>query len=182
MTELSLHILDIIQNSIGAGATMIHLTVIEDITNNFLSIEIVDDGKGMDPKEIKQAEDPFYTSRTTRKVGLGIPLFKQAAVQCNGRFSIQSEIGLGTRISAIFTHAHVDRQPLGDITGVICILTNANPDLDIKYEHITNTGKYVFDTREVKQILEGMPLNDPNVTKFLKDMIFENLKKINISS
>ena len=181
MTELSLHILDLIQNSIAAGAGMIHLTIIEDVSNDFLSIEIVDDGKGMDPKELKKSEDPFYTSRNTRKVGLGIPLFKQAAELCNGSFSIQSEIGIGTRVSASFSYSHVDRQPMGDITGVIGLLTNANPGLNIKYEHITNAGKYVFDTREVKEILEGMPLNDPNVTKFLKEMIFENLKKINVS-
>lgn len=181
MTELSLHILDIIQNSIVAGARIVHLTIIEDLGNNFLSIEILDDGKGMDNDELEKADDPYFTSRTTRKVGLGVSLFKHAAHQCNGTFSLQSEVGIGTRVSATFSYNHLDRQPLGDIAGVICLMTNANPGIDFIYEHLTNNGKYIFDTREVKEIMEGIPLNDPKVTKFIKEMIYDNLKKINIA-
>lgn len=182
MTELSLHILDIIQNSLVAGARMIHLTIIEDLTNDFYSIEIADNGKGMDQNEVKQSEDPYYTSRTTRNVGLGLPLFKQAAQQCNGSFSIQSELGSGSRVMAIFSHQHIDRQPLGDIAGVICLLISSNPNVEFIYEHLTNFGKYTFDTREVREILEKIPFNDPKINKFLKSMILENLKEIKISA
>jgi len=180
MIELSLHILDIIQNSIVAGAKNIHLSIIEDLTDDLLLIEIKDDGTGMDNNEIQKALDPYFTSRTTRKVGLGLPLFKMAAEQCKGSLSIKSGIGKGTTVTASFSHSNIDRQPMGDISGVLCILIGSNPETDFTYEHKTNIGKYKFETGEIRKVLEGMPLNDPKVIKFLKEMIFENIKEIKI--
>ncbi len=182
MTELSLHILDIIENSVAAGAKKISLCITEDITKDLYSIEITDNGKGMSKEEMEKSTDPFFTSRTTRKVGLGLPLFKQAAEQCNGTFDIQSEPGEGTRVEATFSYNHIDRQPLGDIAGVICILIRSNPEINFIYEHKTNSGTYKIDTVELRNILENVPLTDIKITRFIREMIVENLSDIKISA
>ena len=115
MRELSLHILDIAQNSIKAEAECLRIAVIEDLINDKLTIKIKDDGTGMDADTVKKVVDPFYTTRTTRKVGLGIPLFKLSAEQCGGYFEIKSQLGIGTEITAVFKHSHIDRVPLGNM-------------------------------------------------------------------
>jgi anti-sigma regulatory factor (Ser/Thr protein kinase) len=182
MTELSLHILDIVQNSIVAGATLIEIKITEDLRTDKLIIEISDNGKGMDENATKRAVDPYATSRTTRKVGLGLPLFKLAAEQCNGMLQIESKPGVGTKVTTTMQLNHIDRQPMGDISGVITLLVSANPAIDFVYEHITNKGEYVFETKAIKKELDDVPITNREVIKFICEMIQENLKEINILS
>jgi anti-sigma regulatory factor (Ser/Thr protein kinase) len=178
MKELSLHILDIAQNSISAGAKNIVVEVDENTVSNTFSIMIKDDGKGMTEDILHKVTDPYFTSRTTRKVGLGLPLFRQHAEMAGGNFSIESQPGQGTTVKAVFQHDHLDRAPLGDIAGVMVILVSSNPEIEWTYRHVINGNKYVFDTREVKEVLEDMPITEPSVGRYLKDMIRENLEEL----
>lgn len=181
MKDLSLHILDIVQNSIRAQAKLVEIDITEQPGQNKLIIRITDDGSGMSPEEMKKAIDPFYTSRTTRKVGLGLSLFKQNAEQTEGSFSIESELGKGTRVTATFGLNHLDRPVMGDLTGVLLLLICAPDAVDYVFKHQTPAGEFVLDTREVRQMLENVPINHPDVREFLKEMIAGNLEQIQIS-
>ena len=178
MKELSLHILDIAQNSIRAKASQINIYIIESIKNDIFKIIIEDDGEGMSKETISKVTDPFFTSRTTRKVGLGLSLLKQNAEKCEGNFNFFSEVGLGTKLIASFKYSHWDRPELGDISGVIVILATSNPNINFVYQHITDKGTYIFDTNKIKQTLGEIPINDIHLHYYLKEMIFENLSEI----
>jgi len=180
MKDLSLHILDIAQNSISAKATFIEIILVEDIPSDLFSITIRDNGCGMSQETVEKVVDPYFTSRTTRKVGLGIPLLKQNAERSEGSFVIKSQENVGTEVVATFRHGNIDRPALGDIAGVVVILASSNPKIDFVYHHRYNSKEYCFDTREVTQALEGTPINDLKVTRFLKEMIKENLDEIQI--
>ncbi len=180
MKDLSLHILDIVQNSIRAKATLVEITIVEDLSLDIFSITIRDNGSGMSSEVLKHVTDPFYTSRTTRKVGLGLSLLKQNAERCNGSFSIDSELRVGTVVAATFQHGHIDRPEIGDIAGVVVILVTSNPEMDFIYCHKYNQSTYTFNTHEVKEALNGVPINDLSVSRFLKEMIQENLEAIKI--
>lgn len=180
MKDLSLHILDIAQNSIRANATLVEIVLVEDIPSDLFSITIRDNGCGMSPETVEKVVDPFYTSRTTRKVGLGLPLLKQNAERCGGKFTITSKENEGTEVLATFSHSNIDRPVLGDIAGVVIILVTSNPEMNFIYSHSYNGKTYCFDTREVKEALDGTPINDLKVSRFLKDMIKENLEEIQI--
>ncbi len=182
MKDLSLHILDIAQNSVSAQAKNMIIEIKEDTQLNTYSIHIQDDGKGIPADILERVTDPYYTSRTTRKVGLGLPLFKQNAEMAGGQFTIQSLPGRGTRVMATFLHDHFDRPPLGDIAGVLIILISSNPEIEWYYKHVLNEKEYIFDTREVKEVLEDMPLNEPSVGRYLKEMIRENLKELGVGN
>ncbi|MGQ8338696.1 ATP-binding protein [Sunxiuqinia sp. A32] len=181
MNELALHILDIAQNSTRAKAKLIQITIIENTMKNEYSIIIEDDGAGMSQEEVVKVVDPFYTSRTTRKVGLGIPLLKHTAEQTEGTFNIKSEKGKGTKLEAHLKKKHIDRPILGDIAGTLMILVSNESDADIVYQHQTDKGEYEFDTREVKNSLDGMPITTPEIRQFIKEMIVQNLEQIQIS-
>lgn len=178
MKDLSLHILDIVQNSTRANATLVEIIIEEDAQTNLMSITIKDNGKGMSPEMVKQVEDPFVTSRTTRKVGLGIPLFKQSAAQSGGELHISSEVGIGTTVVATFQMDNIDTPPWGDLPGVVAMLSSGNPEVDFVYDHSYNGNHYTFDTREVKEVLDGIPISEPQIANFLKEMIAENLDEI----
>jgi hypothetical protein len=178
MKDLSLHILDIVQNSISAEASHIRILLKENTAEDTFTIEIEDDGKGIAPEDLEKVVDPYFTSRQTRKVGLGIPLFKQNAEASGGSLTIISEPGKGTTVTAVFGHSHFDRPPLGDIAGVVMILTGANPQLDFIYHHMIDGNEYIFNTLEIKEILEDLPISDPAVIRQLKEMINENLKEL----
>lgn len=178
MKELSLHILDLVQNSIRAKATNIEITVEESVKRNNLLIGIKDNGCGMTEETLQKVSDPFFTSRTTRKVGLGISLFKQHVEQCNGVFRITSSLGNGTYVEGEMQLAHWDRQPMGDIAGTLVLLFTANPSVRYVYKHSTDAGKYVVDTNEIKNVLGTSNVNDPGILKFIKEMINENLREI----
>lgn len=176
MNDLSLHIIDIIQNSISARATRIVLTVNEDVAGNKLTIAIEDNGRGMTPEQVARVSDQFYTTRTTRRVGMGIPLFRQSAEQAGGTLSVQSEPGKGTTVTAGFRYDHLDRPPLGDLAGSFILMVAANPDTHFILNYSHNDHVYRFDTGEVKDALDGIPLNEPAVVRMLTGMVEENIK------
>lgn len=178
MKDLSLHILDIVQNSITAGATDIRITIEEDTKVNTYLIRVEDDGCGMSEEMQEKVLDPYFTSRTTRKVGLGIPLFKQNAERTGGHLSLWSTPGKGTTIEAVFVHDNIDRPVLGDIAGVMGLLIGGNPEIRFRYAHHKDGKSYVADTREITEALDGMPVNDPEILRFIKEMIRENLAEL----
>ncbi|WP_065219839.1 MULTISPECIES: ATP-binding protein [Butyricimonas] len=178
MQTLSDHILDIAQNSIRAKASRVEIDLQEDPSTDSLTFTIRDNGCGMDEATLAKVTDPFFTSRTVRKVGLGIPLLKQNAEATGGTLQIESKQGVGTTLEAKFSLTHWDRPPLGDVAGSIVILVSANPDIEFIYRHITEKGCYTFDTEEVKEIMEGVPVNDPEIVMALRQMIRENIKEI----
>lgn len=177
MKELSLHILDIAENSVSAGATTIEITVTEDLKNDILEISVSDNGKGMDEETLERITDPFVTSRTTRKVGLGIPFLKAAAEACAGKFSIESKLGKGTTIRARFQSSHLDRMPLGDLKGTFLNLIVGFPDVQWIFRYEKNEKAYQLDTKPVKEILGDVPFSDPAVIRYLKEDLDNGLKK-----
>ena len=150
MEDLSLHILDVVENSISAKASRIEIKVVEDTGKNLLTIEIKDNGLGMDEATVKKVLDPFFTTRTTRKVGLGLPLLSQAARESGGDMEIESKVGRGTRVKATFGYSHIDRKPLGDMEMTLSTLIAGNPAVDFIYEHKKDESEYRFDTREIR--------------------------------
>lgn len=179
MTEISLNILDIAQNSVNAHATLIEVYVEINQNTDFLTVKINDNGCGMTEEQVIKAQDPFYTTRTTRKVGLGIPFFKQAALSCGGDFHLDSAPGIGTKIEAAFRLTHIDRMPLGDMTSTMYSLITFYPDIDFLYTYKVNKNFFVLDTKELRSILHDVPLNDPEVSTFVKDFLKENHAELN---
>ncbi|HBH62389.1 MAG TPA: ATP-binding protein [Nitrospiraceae bacterium] len=179
MEDLSLHILDIAENAITAGATRITIRIVEDLDANLFLMEISDNGRGMDKEMYEHACDPFYTTRTTRKVGLGIPLLAQAARDCRGDIKIKTEKGKGSAITATFQYNHIDRKPLGDIEKTMIVLIASNPDIDFVLEHKKNSEWYVLDTSEIKKELGDVPINNMEVIKIIKDDIRAWLNQVN---
>ncbi|MDP4289824.1 MAG: ATP-binding protein [Bacteroidota bacterium] len=178
MKDLSLHILDIVQNSITANASFIEISIEESHKANKYILKIKDNGKGMSPEMAEKVTDPYVTSRTTRKVGLGLPLLKMNAERTGGQLEIISEEGKGTEVVAVFILNNIDRLPLGDIAGTIVLLASANPTIEFVYSHIVDGERYIFDTREVKEALNEVSINDIHIFKYLKEMINENLDEI----
>lgn len=181
MKELSLHILDIAKNSVKAKASLIEIIVTEDEEKNFLSIGINDNGSGMTEEFLQRVRDPFSTTRTTRKVGMGIPLFEAASVQCGGKLDITSEVGVGTKVLATFQYDHIDRAPLGDMTGTMKTLIWGSPEIDFLYRHEKNGQEFILDTRELKNVLGGVPLDTPDVLEWIEGYIKEGLDGISVS-
>lgn len=178
MKELSLHILDIARNSIVANAENIRIVIIEDLEKDILVIKIKDDGKGMDNETVRDVVDPFYTTRTTRKVGLGVPMFKANAESCDGEFHINSELGFGTEIIAKFRHSHIDRVPLGDMAETIVTIVNANANIDLLYTHEINNRKFTLNTKEIRKRLGEVEINNLDVLIWLKSYIKEGLEEL----
>lgn len=178
MKELSLNILDITYNSIKAGAKKIEIDVSERISANLVEIEIKDNGCGMDEEFLRRVTDPFVTTRTTRKVGLGIPLFKQSAEDTDGTFAIHSKVGEGTSVYASFRYDHLDRAPIGDMAGTMVSLIQANDAIRFIYRHNTDQGSFTFDTDELHEQLGDIPLSEPAVLSWIEEYINENLQNI----
>ncbi|MFP4470420.1 MAG: ATP-binding protein [Bacteroidales bacterium] len=181
MKELSLHILDIAQNSIRADASHIRISIRENSETNQMEIEIHDNGRGIAEDILPQVTDPYHTSRKTRKVGMGLPLLKHSAEQAGGILSIRSERGKGTTVQCNFVLDHIDRPPLGDIAGVITQLMTSFPDHVFIYEHNTDAGSFELDSREVKEMIGDLSQAGTELRKYLREMINENLTEIVIS-
>lgn len=183
MKDLSLHILDLSQNSISAGARVVQITVDEDAEADRLTICIEDNGKGMDKDFLERVKDPFVTTRTSRKVGLGIPLMLAACKRCEGDLIIESEINIGTKLTATFKHSHIDRAPIGDMAETMLSLilagSTGRENVDFVYKHVINQRDFCFDTREIKDVLgTEISLSEPDVLMWIKDYINEGLENL----
>lgn len=174
MTEISLNVLDVAENSTRAGAGLVTITVEADFTLDTLSIIIQDDGCGMTPEQVARVTDPFFTSRTTRKVGLGIPFFKYAAESTGGSFTIQSQVGEGTVVTAVFVLSHIDRMPLGDINSTIHTLIVYHPETEFVYHYRYNEKSFTLDTREFRQIVGDIPFSTPEISSYILEYLQEN--------
>lgn len=170
MNELSLYILDIAQNSIAARAQNIEISINENRCNNFLIIEISDDGKGINKELLLNVTNPFYTTRTSRKVGLGLPLLREICELSNGSLEIQSIENVGTKIKAVMEYDHLDRLPIGNIVETIYALI-LNNQIDLVYQHIINNKIFIFKSKEIKDILDGVSITDYEVMKWIKEYI-----------
>ncbi len=183
--DLCQHILDIYENSAKAGADLVKVEITEDFEEDRLSITIEDNGHGMDAEMVQRISDPWVTTRTTRKVGLGIPFLRQTAEMCGGHFALQSTQGEGTRTHATFQHSHIDRPPLGDIVATLTCMIVGYPQVDLLYHHKiitdeTNSERtYTWDTREIRKVLgDDVPLSDPAVLRFLRTQLEEGLRSL----
>lgn len=177
MREISLNIQDIVHNSITAKATLIKISLV--FKGEWLTVKIVDDGCGMDKQFLAKVTDPFTTKRTTRKVGLGLPLFKMAAESSGGTLCIDSEVGVGTTVMATFDMTHIDCMPLGNIKDTIIQLILANELIDYVFEYTANGESYIFDTREIKAILDGVPISNVQILEYIDTLLQENISNIN---
>ena len=174
MTEISLNILDVAENSTKAGATLVTITVEADFGADQLTVTIEDNGCGMTPEQVERVTDPFFTSRTTRKVGLGVPFFKYAAESTGGSFRIDSTVGVGTTVTATFTLSHIDRMPLGDISTTIHTLVVYHPETDFVYSYRYNDKSFTMDTREFKEILGDISFDTPEISAYILEFLNEN--------
>lgn len=171
MRELSLHIIDIVENSLAAGASFIMITVTEDLKGNILTITINDNGRGITPEKMKKVLDPFFTTRTTRRVGLGLSLFRETSRRCEGEFTIASKESQGTEVSATFRLDHIDVPPMGNLGAGLIGLIMGYPDVDFYFKHTVDGNHFELDTRIIRKELEEVPLNNPEVYKYLKSII-----------
>jgi hypothetical protein len=184
MREITLHLLDIVENSIAAQATSIQVFVLEDLAADQLIARVEDNGKGMTPEMVESVIDPFVTSRTTRKVGLGIPLFKAAAEASNGTLWIESDLGQGTSLTAAFQRSHIDRMPLGDLPGTLLAMLVAHPEVHWKFTYQARYSaeeepeSFDFDDLSIKEILGDISLTEPEVLTFLRGELEEGIFRI----
>lgn len=180
MTELALHILDVANNSTRANAQNVAVTVAIDTANDELAITVADDGNGMSKELLAEVTDPFVTTRKTRRVGLGIPLFKQAAEQSGGSFSIESELGKGTTTKATFKLSSVDRVPMGDLASTLVALISGSPNVDFTLVYSVDGRGYAFSTVDARKVLDcGIPLSAHRVNSYIREMLAENIENIN---
>ncbi len=178
MKEISMHILDIVMNSIKAKAKLVELYIDDSIKRNLLKIVIKDDGTGMAEDMSRQVTDPFYTTRTTRKVGLGLPMLKESCERCNGFLKIESELGKGTIVSCCFERNNIDRMPLGNMGDTIMTIINSLENCEFLYNHITDAGNFEISTSYMKEMLETEDIRDSETLLWVRDYVNENLKSI----
>ncbi len=178
MQELSLNVLDIAQNSVKAGSTEIRISLEQQGAS--LTITVKDNGCGMSDEQLERVCDPFFTSRTTRAVGLGIPFFKMAAEQTGGSFSITSKVSIGTTVTAVFQTDHIDCMPIGNMADTVFALISCNEHIDFFYRHTTDKGCFEADTLQLREILEGVSFSEPSVATFLRAYFKENIEEISL--
>lgn len=178
MKNLADHILDIIQNSLRADANLIEIIVEENITDDFCKIQITDNGCGMSEETVKQAANPFFTSRKTRKVGLGLALLKQNAEMANGSFSLKSEPGVGTIVEAQFQLSNVDKPPLGEIWDVLYLTMLGNQNVTLTYEHRTNKGNLKITSAEIREAIGGVSMQNTEIREAITGLLKNNIKEI----
>ncbi len=178
MREIALHLLDIAENSAAAKAGLVEISVEENIADDRLKVAVRDDGKGMDADLLARVTDPFVTSRTTRKVGLGIPLFKAAAEACNGGLSITSAPGQGTCLKAEFQRSHIDCMPLGDLAGTMLTLVVGFPRIHWVFRYRVDDAEFIFDDEPIKAALGEVPLTEPSILTFVKDYLREGVAQV----
>jgi anti-sigma regulatory factor (Ser/Thr protein kinase) len=178
MLELAANILDIAENSVRAGAKLIEISIDEDSEKDLLTIEIADNGHGMSQEVITKIFDPFYTTKTVRRVGLGIPLLANAAEMSGGGLQVESKEGSGTKIKATFGLTNLDRQPMGNIINTLIILIVGNSDVDFFYKHRHNDRRFELDTRQIRKEIDDVPINHPEILKYIRGVLEEGLVDI----
>ena len=184
MREIALHMLDIAENSVAAGAGVIEITVEEDLPDDRLKLIVQDNGPGMPAELLQRVTNPFVTSRTTRKVGLGIPLLKAAAEACQGYFCLDSILGQGTRLAVEFQRSHIDRMPLGDLAGTWLTLIIAYPEVHWLFQYQAKiqgsavSTEFTFDDAPIKQELAGVPLTEPSILAFIRQLLQEGVSGV----
>jgi anti-sigma regulatory factor (Ser/Thr protein kinase) len=175
MKDLSMHIMDILQNSTRAGATTIELQILEDTNTDKLTIVFKDNGSGMSEEVLSQVLNPFFTTRTTRKVGLGLSLLKQNAELTGGSLEITSTLGVGTEVTVTFGFSHLDRPPMGDLAGTVVLTASAYPNIRFIVHYKTSSIDYIFDTDEINEALDGVSIQEPDIIQYLIEMFRENI-------
>ncbi len=179
MQDISLHLLDLAQNSIAAGATLVEITIQEFPKEGSMWLRIRDNGKGMDEQQLKQVSDPFYTTRTSRKVGLGIPLFRASAEATGGYLKITSRKDEGTTLQALFCTDHIDCLPLGKLEDTMVTLIYLNPEVNFKFCREFPDNQFYFSTDEVREILGEMSITEPTVIDWIREYIKNGLEELN---
>lgn len=178
LTEISLNVLDIAQNSIKAKASLIEISIEAQTEKDCLTVIIRDNGCGMTESVLKSVIDPFYTTRTTRKVGFGIPFFKQACECTGGQFSIVSQVGKGTTVTAQLVISSIDRMPLGNISETMRTLITMNKKIDFSYKYRVDEREFTLDTRDVRKIMGNIPLDTPEISAYIMEFLEENKKEV----
>lgn len=182
MRELSLHVLDVMENAVEAGATRIEVRIDEDLGADRLTIEVADNGQGMSKETMNRVLDPFFTTRKTRHVGLGLPLFAAAARQCDGDLTLESEPGKGTRVKAAFRHSHIDRAPLGDMASALMAILLSGRPVDVAYVHRVGGAEFAFDSADVRRELGDVPMTHPAVRQWLWQALREGEESLRATS
>lgn len=179
MRDLSLHILDLVQNCVEAGAKNIALTIVEDEENDWLTFTVKDDGRGMKKEFLEQVRSPFTTSRTTRKVGLGLPLIDMSTKMSGGKLEIFSEENKGTSVNASYRYSHIDRPPLGDILTTVKIIVISYQQIFFHYEHRKNGKEFILDTKQMREILgESIDFGEGDIRQWLEDYLKQGLSEL----
>ncbi len=178
MRELALHLLDIAENSVSAHAGTIMISVEENHADDVLRMVVEDDGAGMDAEMVSRVTDPFVTSRTTRKVGLGIPLLKAAAEACSGCLTIHSTVGKGTRVEVMFQHSHIDRMPLGNVVDTLITLVVGSPQVHWIFRYIVDGQMFEFDDQPFKDELGDLPMTEPAILAFLREHLRDGVNSV----
>ena len=173
-----MNLLDVAENSVAAGAKLVRIELSVDEEARRLRLSISDDGKGMDPELAKRVTDPFCTSRTSRKVGLGLPFLKMAAELTGGQLTLESEAGKGTAVTALFCTDHIDMPPLGDVAASVASLIQCSPHIDFVFTLTGPGGAFCADTREMRDILGGVSLAEPEVALWLREYLAGNIREI----
>lgn len=174
MPEISLNILDIAENSTRANASLVEIFVVIQTLEQTLTVIIKDNGCGMTKAQTEQVTDPFFTTRKTRRVGLGIPFFKYAAESTGGSFTLASRLGEGTAVKAVFYTSHIDCMPLGQISETIHTLVVYHPETDFVYTYQVDNRQFVLDTRQFREILGEVPFSAPEVSRYIMEYLTEN--------
>jgi hypothetical protein len=182
MREISLHILDILQNSIAVGASRIEVVAEADHKKDLLEVTITDNGRGMPAEMVEAVMSPFVTTRSTRRVGLGLPMLKAAAEACEGRVKLTSTVGVGTEVSATFRLSHIDRAPFGDIWSTMLSVIVANPETDFRYEQVVDGKSFYLDMADVRRELGDVPIQSAPVIKWLRGYFAEGVALVGMIS
>jgi hypothetical protein len=181
LEDLSQHVLDIAENSVAAEATEVSVEINEDETSNILSMTIEDNGRGMPPDLLERVTDPFTTTRTTRRVGMGLPFLKQSAELCGGELILRSKPGEGTRTEAIFAYDSIDRPPTGDIPATVMALFMGHPEINWRYVHRVNGAEFSISTEEILDALDDRELlRSTEVGLWIRDTVRESLEEMRL--
>lgn len=181
MAELCMHMIDLVENSIRADAGTVSIILLRSQNSDSLEMKIGDDGCGMDAETAQQVQDPFFTTKSGKKVGLGIPLLKAAAEMTGGRFTLTSAPGKGTVVSARFVLSHIDTPPVGALSDTMLTLLVAHGEINLNFRISTDQGEFALSTEEIRQQVGDMPLSHPDILAFLRPFIEEHLGELGFS-